>query len=257
MSVTPNVEEVNRPEERQALQQRYRTQIESAEKRGVKKTLLQFQVKVNRRGKAIINIDLQWLYSVVVLDEPYWNYYDQKKHTGRPIDTAREMVDIWLHHQHGPNIRHAALSLDKNGLTLYGKYCMCLLSEKLETCTTLLEENDFVFADKQKWSPFKEQKVPSGYRVIWQERGELAVTKLGEKIQGKTKKRHFANLLLTSTGHRKTDDFIGVHIYSTIDKNWVESVRGPFFAKPDTRQEQYLDAIKDTLEDMGKTWEPI
>jgi hypothetical protein len=62
---------------------------------------------------------------------------------------------------------------------------------------------------------------------------------------------NYAKILLKSTGNRKKDEFIEVHIYGKINRDSILSVRG--YSKNNSEKEK-VEKIKEYLRSINKEW---
>lgn len=174
---SPNVQTAK--QEQTVLEQRYANTCQEARQRHAEKKLREFEKKV-QGSYAIINVGFSVLYNLA-RGKIYQNYYQRLEKLPEKYDEDRELVEIKLFQRARYQIRYAALSLGGIGLAKYGEFCLYLNEELIRDRTSLLEENSFNFFKRHPIQP----KTPmlQGYRAIWQDRGKLAVAKLGKKIQ--------------------------------------------------------------------------
>jgi hypothetical protein len=248
----PNVNECSQKEELNALNKRYKKKIESARNKGHQNKIAKFEEEI-KKSLAVINIDLEYLHSLIVRGAPYSNYQlltsGEAREFGRPeTDKERLGVEGTIFGSYGRNIRYAALSLDGTGLKSYGDFAIILSDKAVRLRATLLEENSYNFVKRHKI--LAGNKIPKGYRAVWKDRYKLAVAKLAEKAL-LTKKENYATIVLESTGDRKKDEFIEVHIYGKISKESVQAVRGN---SKDAAEKDKIEKIKEYLKKSKKEW---
>lgn len=68
-----------------------------------------------------------------------------------------------------------------------------------------------------------------------------------------TKKENYATIVMDSTGDRKTDEFIEVHIYGKLNHASFLAVRGSSKSK-NMAEEDIMERIKDFLKNNNKQW---
>ncbi|MGI0014715.1 MAG: hypothetical protein ACREBU_14930 [Nitrososphaera sp.] len=66
--------------------------------------------------------------------------------------------------------------------------------------------------------------LPRGYRAVWSKRGNLAVAKLGCRINHTTRAADFSELLLRQGATSAEDEFIEVHIFGPMTIRTIERV---------------------------------
>jgi len=160
---------------------------------------------------AVVNADASFLRTFLNSDRALYATYRKQLEAGtrtpaqEEFDKERASAEALLF---GTNaiIVYAALAVAGQGLTSYGHAAMRLKTEAIDARASLLDENSFTFCRKHRL-PF-----PSGHRSTWDERADLVLAVLGEKIvAGATD--DLPALLLFSEGDRQTDQFIEVHIW--------------------------------------------
>jgi len=68
------------------------------------------------------------------------------------------------------------------------------------------------------------EELPSGYRVLWCDRGRLAVAKPATVVDPNTVEADFPALLLREGLQPEDDQFLEVHVYGPISIHTVEGV---------------------------------
>ena len=248
----PNVNECSQKEELKALGKRYKEKIELARDKGHKNKIAEFEEKI-KKSFAVINVDIEYLHALIVRSAVYSNYQlltsGEVRDFARPeADKERLGVEGTIFGSYGRNIRYAALSVDGSGLKSYGDFTIILSDKAVRLRATLLEENSYNFVKRHKI--LAGSKIPKGYRAVWKDRYKLAVAKLAEKAL-LTKKENYATIVLESTGDRKKDEFIEVHIYGKISKESVQAVRGN---SKDAAEKDKIEKIKEYLKKSNKEW---
>lgn len=223
----PNVREVTMAAEKEALHLRYQTKLNNAAANGTDTQLLMFEDAV-KGSQAVVSVDLDYLLGFFLNNKALYSTYsllvegDVRKTASSKDDKRRRMVEGGFFGSYAAKIRYAALSINGKGPASYGSYTMVLKEVAVRDRATLLEENSYVFFEKhRKRIP---DDFPPGYRSVWKERHKLAVAKLADRVSGSVTEHDYPEILLSSSGDRKTDDFMEVHIYDLFDNNAVESV---------------------------------
>lgn len=252
----PNVRDVGRPKETQALKERYEEAKKSSGERGVQDSVEAFENRMSET-KAVLNMSLGGLYNFINEGSLYSTYRlqvegESRRPADRQNDRARTAIEGMFFGSYAKKIRYAALSLDKNGLPSYGKYTIIFRDVAIKRRATLLEENTYHFAETHDMNP-PDSSIPSGYRSVWEDRNELAVAKLACRITEETTAEDHASLLLFSEGDRETDEFIEVHIYGAFDIGAVEAVKGSSTVAS-SQETVKIKTVKERLDKAGKEW---
>ncbi|MDQ1592405.1 MAG: hypothetical protein QOG71_3032 [Pyrinomonadaceae bacterium] len=253
---TPNVRSADRPEELQALEERYRAAYETARDGNYLSILEEFD-KALKQTHAVINVDVEFLHFFTRNARNLYTTYERavegqmRKPALLEFDQKRRAVGGGLFGSYAREISYAALSLDGSGPQSYGSYAMKLRDIAIRNRATVLENNSYDFVQKNDLKPGK--NPPLGYVASWDNRHKLAVAKLGEFLTPTTTVDDFPKLLLSSAGSRATDEFIEVLIYGTFDFNAIESVKGSStIGSRDDRD--LLRMVKQHLSRAGKEW---
>lgn len=251
----PNVRRARRPEEKAALDARYRDALDRAAPRGADGRVRAFEAAL-ASSQAVLNVDLKGLLLLMTEGAPYLSYRQLVDDGVRfraqgEWDRARAGVDAVLFGTYDRHIRFAALSLDGAGLPSYGAFALTLREGHIAHRASVLEENAFDFVERHK--PVGRIPIPPGYIACWDERARLAVAKLADDVAPGTPDADFPAFLAWSAGDRLTDRFVEVHIFGPFDRYTVASVRGTSngFSK---RERGKLEAVKDFLAATGGTW---
>jgi len=253
----PNVRDVQHSNEINALKKRYHKVTSKRAKRNNPDNALFYFEYFLKKTSATINVSLTVLLNLIEDLAVYHNYYQRLSFEPEKYDEDREFVDVILFGKYRQYIRYVALNLNGSGLTAYGQYCIYLKTQHIEEKTSLLEENSFIFFDKYRISPFEPQ-VPYGYRSDWENRGKLAVAKLGHKIKNGMQANDFANILLKNTGDKAKDDFIEVHIFGEFNCQSIDFVvKSPKIGQTQLGQkieQKRINFVKEKLATLGKKW---
>jgi hypothetical protein len=241
----PNVNECIQQEELEALEKRYKEKVGFAAGKGHDAKRIEFE-EIIKKSMAVINVSLGYLHMFVVGNNTLYSSYQLQ--TGGEVrdfapdefDRERLGVEGTLFGSYGRNIRYAALSIDGRGLKPYGDFTLIVSDTAIEERATLLEENSYRFIKTHKiLAGDISRKMPRGYRAVWNDRYKLAIAKLLDKAL-LTTAENYAKIVLLSTGSRKTDDFIEVHIYGKLNNLSIQAVRG--------NSESVREQDKDTIE---------
>ena len=252
----PNVRTVERHEEISALEERYDKAMEIANTKGSLECVKRFGENM-KRTSAVVNVNLDYLHRFMTNDKELYTTYSlavkgevRKPATGQN-DRHRRTIDAMLFGGYSEQVRNAALSLDGSGLKSWGPFAMKLREVAIMDRATLLEDNPYNFVPKHKIEPGGD--IPPGYRSTWKERHKLGVAKLAERISSSTSEKEHAQILLRSTGDRRSDDFIEVHIYGSFDNKAVESVRASS-STANKAEGALVQMVKEHLTKVGKSW---
>jgi len=252
----PNVREAGKHQEREALDERYRKEIQRSNESGSYKSVQGFE-EAMKKTFAVINVDLDFLLYLFTNTKALYSSYNIQirakiRRPAKPEDDKMRLaVDARLFGNYASEMIYAALSLDGRGVKSWGDYSIKLKEITINHRATLLEDNSFHFFKNHNIG--FTQSLPLGYRAIWEERHKLAVAKLAKLISDGTSEQEYAKILLYSDGNRETDDFIEVHIFGIFDINAIESVKGRFLAR--NRDEKVdLEKIKDYLKNAEIGW---
>lgn len=252
----PNVREVSRDEEQEALEERYEVAFEMSQKDGSYSNLKDLDAAMHQTC-AVVNGDLDFLHAFITNDKALYSTYTLQvrgnvRIPAEPQDDRRRMgIEGMLFGSYGAEIRYAALSLDGRGVVSYGPYAMQLSDVAIAKRATLLEENSFDFVETYAMRPG--DVIPPGYRSTWQDRHKLVVAKLSERIKETTSPDAHPSLVLSSEGNYDDDDFIEVHIYGPFNPRAVAAVHGRSSTK-NAVEGAKLKTIKDILTRAGKAW---
>lgn len=252
----PNVREVSSASEKEALERRYNMAIKDAHADG-RDVKLEELSQSSKDTRAVIAIDLDCLVGFITKDQTLYSSYalmvsgEIRKAASCVNDKKRRGVEGFFFGSYADKIRYAALSLNGNGLSSYGRFTLVLKDVAVKARATLLEDNSYRFY--QKFKDKIPDNFPLGYRAVWSERHKLAVAKLSNRITVTTTNDDFPGILLSCTGDRETDDFIEVHIYGAFDNAAIETVVGN--SRTSSRADKaQLAVVKEKLIKKGVLW---
>ena len=254
----PNVRAAQEPDEKQALDRRYRAVHDDAKNRSCKPVLDQFEVSV-RLSKAVVCRRWGVLTKISERDNDLFKtYYKQLADQDRLpqdsyYDRARLAIDATFFPYYFEMTNFAALSLDGKGPSSYGECSFVFRENAISHRMTVFEENTLVFCEKH---PIQVgQTPPLGYRAVWNDRHRLAAAKLHMEIDNHTKPAKFPAIILKQNGDTNTDEFIEAHIYGNLDMAAVERFIAP---KPTRKDDQVLARrLKRKLRQAGAAIENI
>ena len=151
----PNVRACDTPDEKVALDARYRNAMRSARGKGSRTILRRFEDAVGR-SKAVICRSLSVVQRFMSDDEQLYNTFYNMVDSNARIpednrwDRSREAVDAMLFPHYHRHMCFAALSLNDKGPTGYGDHCMVLRTAFIANRASTFEENTYVFAEKHR-----------------------------------------------------------------------------------------------------------
>lgn len=254
----PNVNECLQKEELEALEKRYKEKVDSAAGNGYDDSRIEFE-EIIKKSMAVINVNLDDLHMFVVGNNTLYSSYqlqtggETRDFAPSEFDRKRLGIEGTLFGSYGRNIRYAALSIDGKGLKSYGDFTIIISDTAIEERATLLEENSYRFIKTHKiLAGDISKRMPRGYRAVWNDRSKLTVARLLEKAL-LTTVENYAKIVLLSTGNRKTDDFIEVHIYGKLSNTSIQAVRGN---SENVREQDkdMIERIKDYLTADSRQW---
>lgn len=254
----PNVRLVDIDQEKLALMARYENAIATAETRGAKDVVREFEDAVNKSSQAVINVNADFLWTFLRDKRALYVGYEIladaeiRKPASFEDDRRRRGVDAIVHGALAKSITCAALSLDGNGLHSYGIAGLTISDTTVAASGTCLERNSYDFVSKHRLVPG--DPLPAGFRSVWQRRGLLAVAKLADEFQPDTNVLQFARLLLVSDRHRKRDEFIEVHLFGPFDWQAITAIAIQGRPKPGSMERQMLDNCHDLADQGGIVW---
>jgi hypothetical protein len=248
----PNVRLAQRPEEIEALEDRYVRAVANSISNGTWAIVSEFEDAV-RKSSAVVSMSLEVMTLLATSTNALYSNYElavraQTRRPAKPLnDQNRSAVDSKFWGVAASEIRYAALSLYGVGLDSYGM-CFALVADKfIQHRATVLEENTFPFIERIRFA----DDLPLGFRSDWSNRHKVAVAKLYGEFSKKTKPGDFARILL-NPGTRDSDQFIEVHIYGSFGFAAFSSIST---LKPKNKRDKVLAGmIRDYTLAAGKKW---
>lgn len=252
----PNVNDAQKEEQLVAFNKRYDEALLKITDDSHHKKIKDFENAIETEARAVVNIDLDYLENFIVHKNTLYASYglatagETREYAKSQFDKERRGVEGFIFGSNAEHIRYAALSLNKSGLKSYADYTLSLKNIAISDRGTVFEENSYIVF--QKYFNQKDLVLENGHVASWENKHLLAVVKCSEEIIKKNKTT-FADILLKSTGDRKTDDFMEVHIFGTFKKESVESVKGSskLFEPLDKLK---LEKTKNHLTFLGIDW---
>jgi hypothetical protein len=224
-----NVIAANEPEERGALDRRYRAARKDATTRKADVALQEFENALAGSKAVIGRSESEILRLATSTRQLYGTYYQLieaglRLPDGDEWDVLRELADTVLFPHYKREMRFGALSLDGVGLPNYGPCSIVLRDEMISHRTSVFEENSALFMERRKIKISREPKLPKGHRATWGERARLCVAKLHGKIDSTTGPDKYSGILLTAGATSEDDDSVEVHIFGPMTVLTMERV---------------------------------
>jgi predicted nucleic acid-binding Zn-ribbon protein len=225
----PNVFAADAAEERDALDNRYRLAMTEAVTRGADSIVKDFENAVADSRAVIARSSHELLRLATSDNEIYGTYYNLidggvRIPEGSKWDILRVLTDDALFPNYKEQIRFASLSLNKNGLSNYGEFSIVLRTDLIAHRATVFEENCVLFMAHHNVKIAEADKLPQGYRAVWNERAKLCAAKLSEKIDDSTRPDEYSDLLLRQGATSAKDEFVEVHIWGPMTVRTIEEV---------------------------------
>ena len=210
--------------EASTLQLKYESSLASAEARGIKTIVEDFEKAVNLAQVVMVRSFDHFLLAVGS-DNALISTYHQQVAGGARLaenndwDPFRNQVESTCHPFYHENIHYAALSLNGLGVSSYGEAHITFKQNVIQKRTTFFQENPFDLVDRLKMK--MREPLPEGYRSTWEDKHKLAVCKSHSKLStSTTEPEDFQRSLLDET----SKDFIEANIYGKIHRRSFQSV---------------------------------
>jgi hypothetical protein len=198
----PNVRYAARKEERDALEQRLADARISAKARGTADKLTAFGQSV-ARSKTVISRSQGDLDNLLRGDGELMQAFHPAVRAGLRVpknnayDPQRDENDSRVSPIFYDRLHFGALSIDGKGVPHYGGCAITLREDMTAKRTTVFEENPVTFV---RADPKRRERIPYGYRAVWDDRHKLAMAKLEPKIEEGTQDEEFAQILMEPDG---------------------------------------------------------
>jgi hypothetical protein len=232
----PNVNVAVRPEETNALNDRYLAAQNSIATRGVTSEAAEFE---NAAGlsQAVICKYFGEAYGMSFSDDIIYATFYQKTHSGMRIpggdkwDLLRAMADTALFNDvNKVHVRFAALAIDGIGVEHYGECSLLLKEDMIAHRASVFDQNSVIFMRTHKVSAENDYKIPEGFRADWKTRGRLALAKLADSLNKGTGLAEFTGLLLKPGIDNEKDEFVEVHIWGPMTIRSIKEVTVRYWA---------------------------
>ena len=248
----PNVKATQVPAEKEALERRYQAALRNASGRGAEAEVKKFETAVTS-SKAVMARPLRELDRLAASDKELFSTFyrllgeEVRLPHGNQWDLLRRIADEALFPGYKEEIRFAALSLDRNGLSSYGECSFVLRDDLIAHRASVFEENSAVFLKRHQ-----AYEAPAGHRAVWGERGKLCVAKLAGCIGPSTPDAQFPGILLRTGATSGEDEFVEVHIWGPVSIRTMERI---LMSTP--RKKTFWKALRDRLQGLNVELEEI
>lgn len=250
----PNVRAAMTQEEVDALSRRFEDARSDADNRGVKAEFDLFVSEVTSKSHVVVAVPPLKVRDL--LNDPREIYVGYEKLVGAgsrkpaPLqdDGDRCAVGGRLFGSFAKDICYGVLSLNSTGLPNYGLVFLKLRNVAIERRVSFLYENSYLFLAQHKVAI--RGHLPQGYRSGWQNRADLAATKIGPMLVPGTNASAWARHLVVQGGSRSDDSCVEAHVFGGFDANAVENIA---FAGPGASRAQKVDikCIKELMAQRG------
>lgn len=182
------------------------------------------------RSQAVINRSMHEISRLCASEnEVYSTYYlladaDVRLPNGEKWDALRTVADAALFTNYATNLRFACLTLTGEGLTNYGPCSLLLRSEMISHRASVMDENSTMFVEHHDIKMRDADKIPHGYRSVWEERHKLCVAKLASRLDAGTQPDKYSLILLRPGHDSENDDFVEVQVFGPMTIRTVEQV---------------------------------
>ena len=222
----PNVALAALKKPKLVLEKRYKDALQHAEQNGNLKKIKEFESLIKSSAKAVVNLDIDILDSIINSNMRYINTYQLQEIrtlTKHPDDARkRAAVDGFLFPNFGRKITFAALSLDGKGIRQYGNSTVVLKEKMIAYRASLLEEDSIQFFNQ---SGKMEAERLNGYIATWEDKHKLAVAKLADRTTPDDTPDTFVKILLDDGDGKNMADtkFIEIHVFGFFNEAAIES----------------------------------
>jgi hypothetical protein len=255
----PNVRRASRSDEAAALAGRLQDAYVAANARRSASQLRAFESAAGS-SEAVMNRSLGALSSWTAEGGPLLITFHSQVRSGARLfqdnqwDEQRTSAENTINPGYYEELNISALCLDRMGMGHYGPYAVTLRTALISNRTSVFEENPFLF--NRRHAVYSGDKCPIGYRATWENRSQLAATKLAPKINQDTTNSDFPAILLREdTTNAGDDDFVEVHTYGPLHQRTIQHVNGPV---PPRRADRALwNQIKRRLTALSASWNEV
>jgi hypothetical protein len=221
-----NVIAANQPEEREALDRRYRASYRDANSRMAELVLQDFENAGANSKVVVARSEFDVFRLATSTRQLHANYYQLiesglRLPDGDEWDALREPADSVLFPHYKDQVTFGALSLDGDGLPHYGSCSITLRDSMIAHRASVFEENSTLFVKRRGVAKARKAK---GYRATWTDRKKLCVAKLHGKIDSTTRADKYSEILLRQGIKPEDDEFVEVHIWGPFSVRTMERV---------------------------------
>lgn len=223
--------EVARSPEPEAFRAKYETAIQAMTAAATLPVGQRFEDAVTK-SQAVIARRVNEIERIATSDkEGYATFYQLvasgvRVPDGGDWDVWRGVADSYFFPNYREHVRFASLTLDGRGLPHYGDGFMVLRDDMIAHRTTVFEANSAVVARDEDFTMRNFRDKLRGRRVVWAERGRLAVVKHHAELSNKTKDKEFATIIQRPdlAGESDKDRFLEAHVYGSMTARTLERV---------------------------------
>ena len=176
-------------------------------------------------------------------------------------DWWRQVTEHVLFPGYRNRIRFASLTLNDRGLSIFGDCFVTLRTPMIEARTSVFEENNVMFFQRQDLAMSKQVElmmgqtaILCGYKATWEDRYKLGLAKLGPRIHRGMTEDDLPTLVQRCGDSPEQADFIEVHIYGDITINAVEKI---VMTSSKSAQQRVLQGWREKLLLLGVTLEVL
>ena len=139
------------------------------------------------------------------------------------VAAKRRAVDLFFFGPDGERLNFGAVSLGGPGLTSYGSACMVLDGDDLRPRVSFLERNSFSYVTETDTGPRLD--TSAALRALWDTVYLLVYAKHQDDIgDGELTRERLSEIVLKSTGNKKTDEFVEAQIFPPITRQHIKRI---------------------------------
>jgi hypothetical protein len=226
----PNCREAADPVEREALRDREKQARLSATERGVGAEYASLHASLTASSGVVVCMPP--IVARLISEDPRQIYSNYETLVGAGVrkpapttsDRERGSVAGLLFGSYANRVVYGALSLGDRGPHTYGAIACRLRGETISSRVSFLERNSYRFVQQHGLAPGR--PVPAGFRSVWDNRADLAATKLANGLKANQTAKDWDLALLSSDGeNRGEEDFVEAHIFDGFDVHAVASLK--------------------------------
>jgi hypothetical protein len=214
----------------------------SAAMNGTSSIAADLELETATRSRVAISRDSSEVYRLACSeDQLYTTYYHliqagARVPTDSKWDSDRLSGDSKIFPYYHGEVRFGALTLDNAGVLHYGDCHLIMKTTMIDFRTTVFTENTASFAANNS-------VIPPGHRATWEQRGRLAVAKLGATLPPSTTAAELPAFLKKDRTSSSDDSFLEAHLYGSMSIRTVEQVGISLAKNPAVR----LKALREKL----------